>query len=740
MTSRFFADGWSGRAASGRPRVSGSARALTALSLAVGAAIGADAAPIGELIVTATRREESLQSIPASISAVSAVDLEKRGIFDFQKMTESISGVMLSRPTSAISSGLYVRGVGTAGTSPANQSVGTLVDGVYQLRQGAAFTELMDIERVEVLRGPQGTLFGRNTTAGVIRIFTADPDTEKFSGKVQGVVGHLDSSELRGLINIPLIDDKLAIRMSGYTVDRDGWTDNVFLGRDTRNVNREGYRGKLLWNVTDTFKVKLGYEDSHQEADTDYGRVEYTAGQLATYPQLVNYPVSLGKSQENYGAASDDVERLTLHLEWEFWNHTLSTISAWEDFELYLLDDRDRTPVQIGSTPKLINVGKTDSTAHEIQLASKWEGSLNYVLGYYFQNEELDSATGLYNAADVRVINSVSLRDQDSKAWFGTLFYDFNDQWRTSVGVRYTDDEKQGSNSQINGGTPSSLAKIDFDEWTYSFKLMNQIHPDLMVYLAYDKGFKSGGINREFPLCGRVPGARCVAPNEAKWDPEESYNYEIGMKSEWLDNTLRVNAAMYYQTYDDYQVTQNIQTLSNVLVMNAAEAETMGVEADFLYIFNDYLTLNGSAAYNIAQYENFKNATCTPGSSGCPSGTQDLSGRQLDHAPKINFNVGGEYRDALPGFTDVDWFSRLDVVYRSHQNLHYEQPSIARQDGYYLFNARAGIEGFNGWKVTAWVDNLFDEEYLTEADENLLGKFQMLGIERTYGITVDYSF
>lgn len=734
-----------GRAAPGGLRVSRSVRSLTALWLAVGAAVGADAAAIGELIVTATRREESLQSIPASISAVSAEDLEKRGIVDFQKMTESISGVMLSKPTQGITAALYVRGVGTAGTSPANQSVGILVDGVYQVRQGAAFTELMDIERVEVLRGPQGTLFGRNTTAGVIRIVTADPDTERFSGKVQGVAGHLDASELRGLLNIPLIEGKLAARVSGYTVDRDGYTDNVFLSQDTRNVNREGYRGKLLWNVTDDFQIKIGYEDSNQENNIDQGRVEYTASQLATYPQLANFPVSLGRSQENYGFVSDDVERTTLHLKWNFWNHTLSTISAWEDIDMFLLDDRDRTPIEIsnpaaGIFPMLTNLGKTESETHEIQLASNWEGPLNYVLGYYFQNEELSSATGLYSGG-VRLVNSVTLRDQDSEAWFGTVFYDINDKWGTSIGVRYTDDEKQGNNSQFNGGTPSTPGTISFDEWTYSVKLTNQINPDLMVYLAHDKGFKSGGINREFSSTCRPPAfIRCVTPDEALWDPEESYNYEIGMKSEWLDNTLRVNAAIYYQTYDDFQVTQDIQTLANVLVMNATEVETMGVEADFLYILNDYLTVNGSVAYNIAEYEDYPTATCTPGSPGCVNGRQDLSGRQLDHAPKVNYNIGGEYRDAVPGLTDVDWFSRLDVVYRSHQNLHYEQPSIARQDGYYLFNARAGIEGFNGWKITAWVDNLFDEEYLTEALENAIGKFQMPGIERTYGITVDYSF
>lgn len=715
---------------------------LTALSLAISGGVpGLQAQErsfaLEEIVVTATRREEGLQSIPVSISAVSGAELLDKGITDFANVTDTVPGIALSKSGAALTAGVYVRGVGTYGQSPANQSVGVLIDGVYQLRVGAAFSELMDIERLEVLRGPQGTLFGRNTTAGVIHIITADPNPSEFSGRIQGVAGNYDARELRGQVNIPLIEGKLAARISGYTAERDGYTKNVFLNQDTRDVDREGYRVKLLWNALDNLQFKLGYEKSEQESHNDLGRVAYTADQLAQYPELANYPVGVGRSQENYGFYSDDVERTTLHVKWDFGNHTLSGISSWEEFNLFMIDDRDRTPLEtVAVPPRLHNTGETKARTHELQLTSNFDGRFNYVLGYYFQNERLESLTEMYGPQPTAplLVTSLTPRDMDSEAWFGTLFYDFNDQWRGSVGVRYTEDERQGANSQFDGMTK-------FDEWTYSLKLSNQLTPDVMVYLAHDKGFKSGGINREFStVCGRVPGGRCLTPEEAMWDPEISYNYEIGMKSEWLDNRLRINAALYYQTYEDFQVTQDIQTLNNVLVLNATEVDSMGIEADFLYLATDRLTLNGSFALNIAEYDDFANASCTPGNPGCVNGFQDLSGKQLDHAPKVSFNVGGEYRDQVQSLDGVEWFTRMDVVYKGHQNLNYEQPRIARQDAYYLLNARLGFEGTAGWKVTLWADNLLDEDYLAEASQYITGIYQIPGIGRTYGLTLDYEF
>ncbi len=196
-------------------------------------------AVLEEITVTATRREAGLQSIPSSIAARTGAELEERGITSFQEVSESISGLTLDMPNYALNAAIYMRGIGTSGPTSV-PSVSTMIDGIYQVNPGLTFTELMDIERVEVLRGPQGTLFGKNSTAGAIRIFTKDPDVDQFSGKIQGVLGNLDATELRGLVNIPIIEGKLAARIAGYTSEREGFTENVLLGEDTQGYDREG--------------------------------------------------------------------------------------------------------------------------------------------------------------------------------------------------------------------------------------------------------------------------------------------------------------------------------------------------------------------------------------------------------------------------------------------------------------------------------------------------------------------
>lgn len=689
---------------------------------------GAMQARLEEVIVTATRRTESLQSIPASISVVSAADLDKRGIIGFQQVSETVAGLWTSKPSYTNGAGVYLRGVGTSGTSPAAQSVGIVVDGVYQIRQGAAFTELMDIDRVEVLRGPQGTLFGRNTTAGVIRIVTADPDHGAFSGRVQGVAGNLDARELRGVVNIPLIEDKMAFRLSGYTAKRDGYTKNLYLNEDTRNEDRQGWRAKLLWDVTDNFSVKLSAERSDQQSNTDGALSEYSPELLAQFPILEQFPVGIGRSQQQHEKATDDVERYAVNLRWDFLNHTLETISSWDTIELFMSQDRDRT---ILDQQFLTNLAITESETHEVQLSSRFEGPLNYVAGFYWQNEDLYSES-YYLIPGLDPHRSLTLTNVTNQAIFGTVFYDFNDQWSASLGVRYTEDERQGANSQFSGVQT-------FYESTYSAKLMYHIDPDKMIYIAHDKGFKSGGINREFgSFCDL--GIRCVTPEESFWDPETTLNYEIGIKSQWLDNRLRLNGALFYQNYEDFQVTQNLIEFANVLVLNAAKVKSMGVEFDFVASMTDNLIFDGSLAYVISEYDKFSDATCVPGTPACDNGFKDLSGEQLDNAPKLAFNFGAEYRADLAPWNGVDWFARLDTIYKSSQNLFYEQYPQTRQGSYYLLNGRIGIEANNGWKVTIWGNNLTDKDYLAGALLDTISVQKVPGLGRTYGVTLDYSF
>ncbi len=726
-----------------RPRSSGNLKkkaCLLAMPLVLataqhGLAQSAGARTLEEVVVTASRREEGLQSVPASILAMTGAELDKQGITGFRDMAETVSGLDLKQSRGSVSSAVYIRGVGTSGSTPADPSVGILVDGVYQTSLGAAFTELLDIQRVEVLRGPQGTLFGKNTTAGVIRIFTERPDTHEFSGRVQGVAGNLNNRELRGLVNIPLVEGRLAARLGGYTAERDGHTKNLFVGEDTRNIDRHGWRGKLLWHATDALDIQLTAERHKQKGRMESGVAVYPPALLAQFGHILP-PISAGRYQQDAEEIWEDVTRYILHADWELNNHTVSLISSLEKIESFLSQDRDGTVLsaELGSSAItfLTNLAEREVTTHELQLSSSFDGPFNYIVGGFWQNVERVSTTDLILGAGTPRPGVPSEAEYKSQALFGNVSYAFDDRWTVSVGARYSDDEQVGSNN-IFSGTRA------FDEWTYSFKVQYQMDSDRMLYFAHDKGFKSGGINREFSACGR--GGPCLSPAQAFWDPETTLNYEVGIKSEWLDRRLRLNGALFHQIYDDFQVNQTVPGDASVLLTNAAEVESTGVETDFVWVATDKLVLGGNLAYMKTKFKDYQNAPCSlPTIPRCVGGSQDLSGRILDNAPRLSYSVNAEYRDTLALEQSMEWFARLDFSYKGTTYMHEAQAPETKEGSYSLLNGRVGIEFPDRWRVTLWGKNLTDENYLVFSRLAERGLEQIPGLPRTYGLTLDWFF
>jgi len=672
-----------------------------------------------EVIVTATRRAESLQDVPTSIVAVTAADLDRKGITDFRNLSDTVSGLILDRPTHALGSAVYIRGVGTEGTSGAQKSVGVLYDGIYVLRPGIVFTEMFDLATVEVLRGPQGTLFGKNTTAGVIRINTQDADPTEFSGKVQGVAGNLDARELRGVVNVPIIEDVLALRVSGFTAERDGYTKNVLTGDDTRNVDRDGYRAKLGWDINEDMVLKLSAEHTEDKSDLDeWNLSQSTTGKIGEYAQQP-------------GASSDEIDRYIANFRWMVADHSLTAYYAREEGDSVLLIDYDESPTEVFTVRNLTEL-KTDN--YELQWTSDFDGPFNYLLGYYRQEQDSVSPTSLIfptSRVDRPPVPVVS----ESEALFGNFSYEFNERWKVQVGARYSEDSVDATttsvgNEQVFEGTKK------FDEWSWSLKLNYQLNDGTMMYAAYDKGYKQGGINR-FVL----------TLDELFYDSEIAYNYEIGVKSELLDNTLRLNAALFHTTYEDYQYSWSVPGEANVVIYNAAEVKSTGIEADFLWWVNELLTLDGSVTLLDTEYEEFTNSPCNwPAQPGCVDGFLDLSGETLNRAPELSFNLGGELRSDFALIRGTEWFARLDAVYKGDQNLDIALEEYAEEDAYVLANARLGLASEAGWTVTLWGRNIFDENYRSSArvrGNPALGtvdEYGVPGIEATYGVTLDYAF
>ncbi len=720
-------------------------------------------AQLEEVVVTASRREESLQEVATSASVLSASALQNQGISNFDEIKQAVAGLHLEAHGNMSTAQVRIRGVGDSPNSGVDPSVGVLVDGVYQVRGGAAFTELMDIERVEVLRGPQGTMFGKNTTAGVIHIHTSKPDPSELSGKLQGVVGNYDSRELRGTLNLPLIDDKLALRISGFTTQRDGYSRNIYLNQDTQNGDKEGGRIKLLWNVTENLEVLWSSEILKQKGQLDQGLIEYgrddltsTAyrGQpwenLAAALGMTLPDVRMGRTAHNLREFEDDVERHVLTLNASLPGHRLQSITAVEEFDSYILSDRDRTIMDLASS---INEPATETRSQEFILSSEQDGPLSYIVGLFYQQEELESPTQLINGPDqitlggpARTVISTTQRDNKTQAAFTNLTYAFTDRWSAVAGVRYTEDRKQEYATLDLGTGAAALVTGDsertFSEWTYTAKLLHHLDDNRMVYLSIDHGFKSGGFNRQDTQCLLGVTSRCLSEAQLNYDPETTDSIELGLKSEWLDNRLRLNGALFYQTYDDYQVRQSIPTEVAVRTTNAAEVESKGIELDMVAVLTEQLQVNAALAWVSTQYDNFANAPCaTPTSPGCVGGRQDLSGKQLDNAPKLTFNLGVEYRSALALAGGMEWFARVDSSYRDDAYLDVTYSEKTVQKAYTLYSARLGLEPVDArWRMTLWGKNLGDKSYAVVGAEDVGGVTRLQGMPRSYGLSVDYNF
>lgn len=696
----------------------GALSAVASLGITPLAVAQSGASALEEVIVTATRREESVQDVAMSITAISELELQKRGVTSFEEIQGITSSIYLDQATNMTAAEIYVRGVGTSGLTSTDPSVGVVVDGVYQRRLGTAFTEMYDVARVEVMRGPQGTLFGKNTTAGLVSVSTVEPQLDEFSAKMQGVVGNLDALELRGVANIPLIDNALALRVSGYTAERDGYTDNVFIPEETRNLDRQGFRGKLLWSPTDNLEFLFSAETSHQENNMDQAVVAYAPG---TSPDLP--PVSLGRAQQQHSETEDEYDRYIMDINWQLGDHSLRSVSAWEEIETFLIQDRDGTAV---NAQLLYSNPQTDVFTQEIQISSNFDGAWNYIAGLFYQEEDLVSPTQFAVGGGDPFLVNLTERVQESQAVFGNVTYEFSDSFNLTVGARYTDDEKVGPSDGVE-------YTRNFEEWTYSLKARYHLDADKMFYAAFDHGFKSGGINRATED-GLFP---------TFWEPEFADNYEVGIKSSWLDNRLRLNGALFYTLFEDFQVTQTLPDLAVVAITNAGEVSSTGIEADLAYSVTEGLTFTGSLAFIQTEYEEYAGAPCNrfQPQPGCGvDGTIDLSGETKDHSPEWSGNLGAEY---LASLTDgMDWFVRGTVNFRGEMNLDPTLDPQNEEDAHTFLAARAGVMATDGqWQVTLWGKNLTDEEYVTVSQFNSSGHLQKFeGLTRTYGVTLDWNF
>jgi iron complex outermembrane receptor protein len=660
-------------------------RGALALAMAVISSPGmAQTRMLEEVIVTAQKREQTVQDVPSSVAAFSSEMLSQSNTQNFDQLSNIASGINITASPDGFGSVIRIRGVGTNAFVPAiRPSVGIFLDDIPLGSSAAAYSNMADIERVEILKGPQATLFGKEVSSGAISLFTRRPDTQAMDGYVEGNFGNLGLQEFRVGGNIP-IAETAAIRASVYSNDRDGTVRNVFRNFDEGEQDSQGYRLRGLWEPTDTFSLTLGYEDHESESYGDPSvAVEY--GDLffkweesvegVTDPadsKLVPFDLADRKtsSYESINRKTD-TSILSVHLDWQLsdaW--TMSSITSDQEYSLdmtgtgnngFVNSDGVQVPssggIGIGPYPitNVIQFTGTDTQTQELRFTYEADNWSSIIGAFYAQTDQFTQVHFNQLALQLGALSifAPGLTDltEDSTEWalFTHNIFSIREGLDLTFGLRYSDITKESHKGQLVGdwgyfkdnasefipSTPwgDDIPKQDdsWDEVTGTVKLTWWVSDEISVYGGWDRGFKAGGHN----VC---KGTDDIPDCSDPFSSETADNFEVGLKGRFLENTLVLNTAAYYQTYDDYQVSIQDDVGPGASVRNAAKAEIQGVEADFQWLATPNLLVDGNVAYVDARWDDYANAgclrpqysevACSPDENGVP--VQDLSGRRLN--------------------------------------------------------------------------------------------------------------
>ncbi len=693
---------------------------------------------IDAIVVTAQKREENLQDIPLSVTAISGDTLKSMSALSYEDIAPMVPGFSMTsyNPTQPQ---FFIRGVGSTGTTAGEDtSVGVFVDDVYAGRAGIQSGRFLDVERVEVLRGPQGTLYGRNVAGGAINVISKKPGSEA-EGYVEGTYGRFDRTEIRGAIGGPIAGKTQARLAVGYDA-RDGYITNATTGSDNlREYDNLTARGHLLFDLSYNTQLLLsadyfnGNEVGPASREAIVTTVPVLAGGIPGIPlntpspsiRTTELPVDGDNEREFYGASA--------RLDIETAIGTFTSITAFRTSDYNIFED-----VSSYGLPILGQDESADQWTQELRLTST--GSLlEWTAGAYFLAEDIDRVDITQVSGPVPGETLFLDRaeysqhaETSSYAVFGQATYPVFDRLDITLGARYTVDEKDFAMDASGVSTffrvlPEGPFSVDtdesFNEFTGKLSAAYRFSQDDLAYLSFSQGYKSGGFNGVSTTFDDA-----IVP----FEPETADTFEIGLRSEWLDNRLRLNLAVFYTDYQDLQVFQ-IRDVGSLIISNAASAEIRGFEVESILSPFDGLNLGFTYAYLDTEYKEFISA----------DGSEDLSGNNLTRSPENSFSLSTEYIMALGAAGELRF--RADYSYRDKLYIQPENRPLDTIDSYALLNARITYETNSNVSVSLFGKNLTDEEYMVhtfDADtilRNNIGS-AVYADPRTWGITVGYKY
>ncbi len=701
------------------------------------AALDNSYAPATEnVIVTARHTQEREQDVPISMSVVTAETLDNSGGYTLGDIQHIIPG-LVSFNSNPRNSSVGIRGLGvTSAQDGLDTSVGVYVDGVYLGRPGMALEDLIDVDQVEVLRGPQGTLYGRNSSAGAINISTRRPSFDpSVTAEISG--GSYTYNQERLTATGPLIDGLLAFRLTAFNTYRDGYTNNYKTGGRDNGIGRNGLRGQLLFTPSSDISVRLIGEYSVEDdtsntsvvtqilPDTIGAATARTKQALATtgWTPIAGNSTGINAIQDMRTRQAGGSIEADDNLGWA----DFTSITAYRQWEFFPLQDSDNTPLDILQ----VNVAKTRDVqaTQEFRLASK-PGAFTWQAGTFLFHQTLrdhyilnqygyDAGAFLTNyartanpaAAVVTVTPGAQYIDDvrsrtDSVAVFGQFNWEILAGLTLTGGIRWTQDWRDGqAASSVKGTIPASLTpaintnlRIDGDNVSGLASLAYKLDDNSLIYATYSNGYKAAGLN----LDAAVPAAGLIL------QPELTDNYEVGTKLSLLDNQVFVKADFYWTELSGLQANYYPPDGSKSFLTNAGNVRARGIELETTYVVNDNLTLGVNGAFNEAIYSSYPAGPCPIGVTGLCS----LTGKPVYEAPKwvvnANASYGWDYDDKTHPYV---W---AQYSYTSRYNGTIDDSPYTQIPAYSLVNLRAGATlGGGKYDAAVWVNNLLDQTYYT---------------------------
>lgn len=670
-----------------------------------------------EVVVTAQKRQENVQNVPLAVSVVTARQLESAGIKEFTDVSRVAPSLTIRQADQPINASVALRGIGTfaygIGVEP---SVAVQLDDVPVSFQARAFSDLTDVERIEVLRGPQSTLYGKSASAGLINITTRDPSA-RFS--VLANVLAIDDDEYRGAISLSgPVGDTLGYRLSASRSEYDGNVTNLHNGEKVNGRDETSVRGKLLWRPMDALKVTLGASYIEGTATpttvisyyTPGALLRGTAGQTAavTMPGVVPGVDNLKVSEDTSPYAKSDGFGQSLKIEYDLpQDFTLVSISSHDQFKLEDSLDSDRTA---STTIHNAQGGyfKAKANTQEVRLLSPGDGVFRYTLGLFYGDNDLRRSFKRGQAFSLS--QWYAQATSKNKAAFGQGEWTFLPKTTAIVGLRYQkEDIGFYFNDIFNGNAKFSGGGSD-DSFTYRLGLREQITDDVMVFGSFATGHKG----QTYDLTTGFNQARA---NVGPIKPETSDSFEAGLKSQLFDHRVMLNLTGFHVRYDNYQA-QGIDLIGgvqNFRLTNVGKVLTKGVELEATAIATKDLRFTAALAYVDAKITSFPKAACWPGQSaaqGCVAGTpsyQDLAGATLPNAPKWKMNVGMDFSQPIGAYELI--FSSA-YAYQTKVNFSLNTDPATIQKAYGVFNVSGGFrKPGGGYQAVVFVNNVFDKGY-----------------------------